>query len=459
MKNRTQYILYKALVIAAVTLASSCKKFVDLGAPPTQVLYEDAFKTDASAQSVILGIYSNAAAATNGYITLTNFYAGVSADDIQYNGTDPLYQEFANNALTNTNGYAANIWQLSYALIKHTNNAISGLNASNTLTPARKNQLLGEAKFIRAYAYFYLTNYFGDVPLVLKDDNFVFENALLPRSSTSAVYAQIIDDLTDAQSKLSATYEGTLRGRVNKYAANALLARVYLYLKDYANAETQATLVIGSGTYSLPSPDASFINTSNEVIWQIANITGASVFGSIYITAATVVPTSTLTDATYQSFAANDLRRSNWVAPKTISGRTYNAITKYKVASGTGNEYNVALRVAEQYLIRAEARAQLNNLSGAKTDLDAVRTRAGLGGISATLTQAQTLSAIELDRKLELFGEWGHRWLDLKRTNRADAVLGALRPTTWKSTAVLFPIPQSQTLANPSLTQNPGYPQ
>ncbi|WP_443938526.1 RagB/SusD family nutrient uptake outer membrane protein [Pedobacter sp. MW01-1-1] len=459
MKNRFKNILYKTLFVGTIFSVSSCKKFVELGAPPTQVLFEDAFKTDATAQSVVLGLYTTASAGTNAFLTNVLFYPGISSDDLQYNGADAAIQEFSKNSLAITNLNVGNIWYYPYQLVKNANNAISGITASTTLTPSLKSQLLGEAKFMRAFVYFELVNLYGDIPMPLKDDYSAFENAALPRSSVAAVYAQITTDLIDAQNLLPTAYVGTFKGRVNKYAATALLARVYLYQKKYAEAEAQATTVIGSTVYGMPAPDAAFINTSSEIIWQIGNATGLSVSGAAFITAATVVPTYTLSDGMYASFEnTSDLRRTNWTVTKTISGKNYYGITKYKVGSGTGNEYNVALRLAEQYLIRAEARAQQNNLSGAKTDLDAVRLRAGLGGVSATLTQPQTLTAVEQERKVEFFGEWGFRWFDLKRTNRADAVLGALRPTTWKSTAVLFPIPQAQILANTALTQNTGYP-
>lgn len=457
MKKVYKNIVYKILILGIVLTVSSCKKFVELGAPPTQILFGDAFKTDASAQSTVLGLYSNNV--TTSSIGNFSFFAGISADELQYNGADAALQEFANNAITTTNISAGNIWANTYGLIKNTNNAISGISASNTLTPSVKNQLLGEAKFMRAYAYFYLVNLYGDIPLPLKDDYSAFENAVLPRSPIAQIYAQIIKDLTDAQSILSTEYvSNNPRIRVNKYVATALLARVYLYQKDYANAEAQASQVISASIYGLPSPSASFLNNSSEVIWQLATLTGFSTFGANYVTTtATAIPAFSLADVSYQSFESTaDLRRSNWVTPKIVSGKTYYGISKYKLASGNGSEYNIVLRLAEQYLIRAEARAQQNNLSGAKIDIDMVRSRAGLGGVSATLDQSQMLAAIEQERKVEFFGEWGHRWLDLKRTNRANTVIGPLKPT-WKSTSVLFPIPQAQILANPSLTQNPGY--
>lgn len=456
---------YKELIVIGITgvilSLSACEKFVELGAPPTQVSYEDAFATDASAQSVVLGLYVSAAGNINNanMSSMTTFYPGISGDDLQYNATDATTLEFANNSLLNTNSAVSNLWSNLYQLIKNTNNAIAGLDASTSLTANIKNQLVGEAKFMRAYTYFYLVNLYGDVPLALENDNEVFENAQLPRASVEQVYMQIIEDLRDAEDKLGAAYQGTFRARVNKHAASALLARVYLYRGDYANAELFSTKVLTTADYQLPDPAVSFENDSQEIIFQIANLTGVTTFGANYITSANVVPAYTLPEAVYNSFESTptvDLRQSNWISAKAVSDQVYYAITKYKLASGTGNEYHVVLRLAEQYLIRAEARAQQGDLAGAKADLDALRSRAGLIALGDNLSQAQLIRAVEQERLHELFGEYGHRWLDLKRTNRADEVLSAIKEN-WQPTSVLFPIPQGQIVLNPSLTQNPGY--
>ncbi len=440
----------------AVVLFSSCKKFVELGPPPTQTVQSDVFKTDPTATSAILGLYSS-----NTLPNTVLYYStvpGMSADDVQYNTASTIYDEFENNAITTINSMNENnVWFGSYTLIKNANFAINGLTASQTLTPSVKDQLLGEAKFLRAYAYFYLVNLYGDVPLALSDDPLA--NATLPRTPAAQVWAQIVKDLTEAQAGLPAAYVGTFRARINKWAATTLLARVYLYQKDWVNAEAQTTQVInaGPGTYTLQTPANTFINTSNEIIWQIANTTGVSTLGANYLSATGVVPNFSLYDTIYKSFEAADLRKTNWAAVTTVSGKNYYHVNKYKVRTGTGNEYNIALRFAELYLVRAEARAQQNNLSGAKSDVDVIRTRAGLGALSATINQPQLLLAIEQERKVELFGEWGHRWLDLKRTNRADAVIGGQKPATWSATDVLYPIPENQRVANPSLSQNQGY--
>jgi starch-binding outer membrane protein, SusD/RagB family len=108
-------------------------------------------------------------------------------------------------------------------------------------------------------------------------------------------------------------------------------------------------------------------------------------------------------------------------------------------------------------LIRAEARMQLGNIAGAIEDVNIIRSRAGLTPLLTSLTPDEAASAIQQERRIELFAELGHRWLDLKRTNKVDLVIGTLKPSTWKPTAALWPVPLDQISANPSLTQNKGY--
>jgi len=157
------------------------------------------------------------------------------------------------------------------------------------------------------------------------------------------------------------------------------------------------------------------------------------------------------------AFESGDKRKSSWTASLVYNGTTYYYPYKYKsIVQGANTEYYTLLRLAEQYLIRAEARARQNNISGSQADLSVVRNRAGLPNTTAG-DEASLLLAIERERRVELNCEWGHRWLDLKRTNRVDAVIGAIKPATWKPTAALYPIPVGQISLNPNLTQNAGY--
>jgi hypothetical protein len=412
------------------------------------------FTNDITAASAVMGLYTGNPV---GQVLLPyTMYPGMSADDVQYNTVSPDYDGFETNTVSINNALNANAWYYGYNYLRNINYAITGLTAATSLTPSVKDQLLGEAKTLRAFALFELVNFYGDVPMPL--DNNDLQNAFLPRTAAKEVWAQIITDLKEAQSMLPEAYTGSFRARINKWAATTLLARAYLYNRDYPNAEAEATKVIDSKIYSLAAPASAFINSSNEIIWQLTNTTGISTYGANYNSAANSLPNYSLYDTLYNSFEAGDLRKTNWTSDTTASGVTYHRVTKYKIRSGTsGNEYNVALRFAELYLIRGEARAQQDKLALAKDDIDVIRTRAGLAGLSASLSKDDLLLAIEQERKVELFGEWGHRWFDLKRTSRAATVIGGQKKSTWKNTAILYPIPDAQRLINTSLSQNDGY--
>ena len=446
-----------ALVLLSAATFISCKKFVEIPSAPSQVSPAAVYSSDASANSAALAMYSYYL--TTNSIAGFTYYGGAESDDLFYNGSNVNTWEFANASVSTANANLLNnLWSYPYAVIREANQVMAGVAASTAMSDSAKNRLTGEAKFFRAFMHLYLVNYFGKVPLAI--NTLELDNATLGRSDTAAVYAQIIKDLKDAENLLPAAYPGNYRERVNKYAAAALLARAYLYTKDYANAEAEATKVIGATDvlYGLPSPAAAFSNTSSEVVLQFATLYGYSQFGANYrTTLATAVPTFCIYSSLANSYEAGDTRKANWIDSVTSNSVKYYKINKYKLATATaGNEYDVVLRLAEQYLIRAEARAKQNNLGGAQSDINAIRTRAGLGNTSA-VTQTALLAAIADERRKELFGEFSHRWFDLKRTGGLDAVMTALKPTAWQSYKAWQPIPVSQISANTNLIQNDGY--
>jgi hypothetical protein len=441
-------------VMAIFLFFSSCKKFTEIGAPPTQVLTSTVFTNDNTANSAVMGLYTGNPILQP--LVAFTMYPGMSADDVQYNAPSAEYDAYETNTVSINSVINGNLWYNAYYYLRNINYAVTGLTNSTVLTPSVKDKLLGEARFLRAFIFFELVNLFGDVPMPLGNND--LENGFLPRTPAKEVWAQIITDLKEAQSLLPEAYTGTFRARINKHAASTLLARAYLYNKEYANAEAEATKVINSKVYSLPAPANAFINTSNEIIWQITNTTGISTYGANYNSAANVLPTYSLYDTLYKSFETGDLRKANWVSDTTASGVVYHRVTKYKTRSGTtGNEYMVALRFAELFLIRGEARVNQDNVADAKLDVDSVRSRAGLPKLSASITKEELILAIEQERKVELFGEWGHRWFDLKRTGRVATVIGGQKKNTWKNTAVVYPIPDAQRLINTNLSQNDGY--
>ena len=148
----------------------------------------------------------------------------------------------------------------------------------------------------------------------------------------------------------------------------------------------------------------------------------------------------------------------NWVKSVTIAGKPYNYPNKYKIraVSQPAMENIVVFRLAELYLLRAEARAHQNNSIGAIEDINIIRQRAGLPLLPANSSAEECLTFVEKERRVELFCE-GHRWFDLKRTNRIQEVMLSVKDTNWQSTDQLYPVPLSELQKNPYLDQNPGY--
>ncbi|MFT4202632.1 MAG: RagB/SusD family nutrient uptake outer membrane protein [Chitinophagaceae bacterium] len=448
--------------MTAVLLLSTfwgCKKYVEIDLSPNLYSSDNVFLESGTANSAIAALYSYYPTT----YTLQNFtfLADISSDEMHYTGSTDEILQFEQNTVGIENSYVANyLWLYPYTVIRYANQAIDGLTASTTLVDSVKNQLLGEAKFIRGWLYFNMANFFGKVPLVTTSE--ALENAEIGSSDSATIYAQVVSDLVDAESKLSTTYTGTstYKIRANKWAAAALLARVYLYQKNYASAITEASKVINSGTYTLATPANAFIYSSSETILQFATTYGYSSFSTSYRTSsstATVAPPTYVVDsALANSFDDGDLRKTTWIDSTTYNSTKYYRNYKYKLYSATaGNEYNVFLRLSEVYLIRAEAELLSGDLSSAITDINVIRSRAGLSNFTGSTTTA-VLNEIIDQRNKELFGEFGQRWFDLKRWGLANSVLGT-KKTTWTSTAVWMPIPYAQIILNPSLTQNDGY--
>ncbi|TDX00477.1 RagB/SusD family nutrient uptake outer membrane protein [Dinghuibacter silviterrae] len=461
------------LILLFFVSDTGCKKFVTINPPTTQTTTATVFSNSSTATTAMTSIYSQMV--NQQYTYYYAYYLGLAADELTNYSTNFSATQFYANALNSTTSFSGNLWSAAYNLIYQANAVISGLNASTSIYPSIKNQLTGEALFTRAYWNFYLVNLFGEVPIVTTTDYATV--SLLKRSPEAQVYQQIVADLISAQSLLNENYVDatdtavtSLRIRPNKYAATALLARVYLYTGDFSDAVTQATAILNQTTlYSLDSLNGVFLIQSPEAIWQLqpANPGLNTPEGANFIL--TTNPqngtqnASTISPQLLGAFEPGDNRRANWIDSIISGGTTYYFPFKYKVQSASSfTEYSVVLRLAEQYLIRAEANAQLNNLTAAQTDLNAIRSRAILPPTTAT-TQADLLTAIQHERQIEYFTEWGHRWLDMKRSQTINSIMGgptgvcAAKNGIWAATDSLFPIPQSDRLNDPNLTQNQGY--
>ncbi|MFL5746638.1 MAG: RagB/SusD family nutrient uptake outer membrane protein [Niastella sp.] len=465
MKFALKYILAGLLPVLSLV---SCKKFVQLDDPIDQVASSEAFNSDANAATAIRGIYSKMMSAVNlGLGGGIQVQMDASADGLKIQSSTNQFYEYYTNSIGSANTANKNLWNYFYYAIYSANAAIENINASTGMTDAGKRQYTAEAMFLRALNYFYLVNAYGDVPLTTSS-NYEYNNRLF-RSAKAAVYELIKSDLLYAQANLGPAYQGIYRIRANSYAATALLAKVYLYLEDWANAAQQATTVLNNTTdYTLETDlTKTFLITSKEAILRIEqpgnNAYTWDAYAFVPSTTATV-PGFTITDTLVKTFETGDKRKTNWVRTATIATAgvpiTYYSPYKYRVNSGTGAplESHMVLRLGEMYLIRAEARAQGNQLPDAIADLDKVRSRAGLPLVATTnpgISQTDLLATIAHERWVELFAENGDRWMDLKRTGKANSTL-QYKPN-WQTDAQLFPIPMLDIQTNKNLEQNHGY--
>jgi hypothetical protein len=447
----------------------ACKKLVEVAPPHDSITTATAFADDESAQAEVNGIYSQLISGDqsspsfgNGGITI---FAGLSSDELSAFTSEIDVQQFKKVSLLSNNLYLSQLWQQAYTYLYQVNNCIEGLGNATGVSAAIKKQLTGECKFLRAFINFYLVNLFGDIPYV-STTNFQ-QTAILSRTPKDQIYQQIVADLSEAEGLLSEDYQTGEKNRANKWADIALLARVYLYQKDWANAGAKSDQVINSGVYTLTDLNSIFLANSGEAILQFQPTIVNPGFNAPYeanvfnIGPGILNPNYFLTDELINAFDTSDQRKSAWINSIDYNGQTYYYPFKYKDfggnPGGNSSEYYMVLRLAEQYLIRAEANAQQNKTMEAITDLNIIRGRAGLVGLDNTLAQDQTLAAIEQERRIEFFAEWGHRWFDLKRTGRADAVLGIVKGSDWQSNDQLYPIPINEIRRDHNLVQNPGY--
>lgn len=470
MKQQSKSIYFIYLV--SIFSLLSCKKFIEIGPPKNTLVTETVFADSIGATAAVKGIYININStsanltATNGRLTVS---FGLSADELYPTSNSSGFVEegqFYRNSLISTNSFIGSIWAQSYTYLYQANACIEGISSSNGLSAAYKNQLLGESKFLRAFLLFNLVNTYGAVPLI-KTTTPYYDNASEPRTDVQSIYTFIESELLEAKNLLSANYPSTGRVRVNKYVVTALLSRLHLYLKKWDMAEQESSEVITSGLYVLESNlNNVFLKASNEAIWQsIPMQTGyETAEGFAFIPSnAQVIPKYVLNPLLLSSFEAGDQRKISWVNKNVVSGQTYYYPFKYKLGKDNNSnnplEYYMVLRLAEQYLIRAEARAQLQNLTGSQDDLNKIRARSGLTNTTA-MTKNDLLTAIAHENQIEFFCECGHRWTDLKRTGSLDNVMSIVTPIkggTWSPNWALYPIPNSQISLNPSLVQNPGY--
>jgi hypothetical protein len=338
------------------------------------------------------------------------------------------------------------------------------LSANNVIENSTDATEIAEAKFLRALSYYKLVKSFGAVTVNLEASPSLTDTSILARVPAMDVYNNVvIPDLNDAISALSTTITN---GRASKFAAQALLGKVYAAMGNYASAASNLGAVVNGASGAGISLEANFsdifgfANEGNSEIIYATQVSSSIVdeygFGSDFWNwfvgddskadfpvDSDLVAAFDASDAT----GATDLRRA-----VTLDAAGTTAI-KFPKDGGNGGEHDwIEIRLGDVILLYAEALNENGDTAGALTQLNKIRNRAGLANSTAT-SQADVRTAILNERRLELAFE-GHRWDDLVRTNTVDAEMG----TTVNSNYYLFPIPISEILATGGvITQNAGY--
>ena len=443
------YIKRSILIFAAVAFVASCDVLEQESV--LQVNPDQAFLSESTARSAVNGIY-DAIQDDDYYGAVFQYSSDNYADVGFYAGFTTPFQEFDNLVISTTNSNVADIWKAAFRAINTANEVINGIPTVEDVgfTEEEKNQLLGETRALRALVIMDLLTYFGEhwdqsssfgVPLVTTINGGDFtkiENP--PRATVGETYNFILSDLQFAEGALA---DGTDASRVSLGMVQALLARVYLFQRDFAKAIDYATRVIDNPNYELnPSvEDIYFTPLTSESIFELVYSTlDPSDLALWTIRRDEVRPEEEL----MASFEEGDQRRTMIRAIDGFNGE------RFFKANDFSNDENPAyiLRIAEMYLIRAEAKFFSNDEAGALVDLNAVRTRAGL---TAHDSADDFVNKILNEIRWEFFGE-GLRFPALVRLGKAEEVLGI------ESFRRIYPIPFNELNAEGNqLVQNPGY--
>lgn len=473
------------LLIVPVLIFASCEGFLEED-PKDRVAQSNFYLNAQDAESAVNSIYAYLGSYSTGstagiYHSTFWITVGLASDEMDNNQLGTFWNDelgtFSHNA---ENPNMQEIWQMHYKTIYLANIAIERI-PSITMDETSKSRLVNEAKFLRGLLYFNLVRMYGQIPLLLNE-----ENPLYPEvSEPNEIYAQIIQDLIDAE---NLPEKGSIEnGRATKGAVKSLLAKVYLTMEEHENAAAKALEVINSGTYELWEDFSEVFKLSSrngkEAVFSIGfgDADGAISFweagqfnvrllpaqlsrsrAAVSNTHGWQIPTIDL----YNAFTANDQRRAVTFMTE-IEADNGDVVTldrphiqKYwdseadPTAGGSSNDFPV-IRYAEVLLIYAEAQAALGDLISANQYLNRVRTRAGLG--EANYTNKEELeAAILLERRKEFVAE-GHRWFDLVRVGKLEEEVEKSKGISVSPIYNIFPIPQRERNVNPSLPQNTGY--
>ncbi|WP_339923813.1 RagB/SusD family nutrient uptake outer membrane protein [uncultured Cyclobacterium sp.] len=475
-----KYIIYILTLLAG----TSCSDFLELQ-PEHQISDGSFYKNANDFETALIGSYSSL---QNLYDANLVYVGELTTDNAEIQWTTPSISEVELDEVnfTPSNGFLNAIWQISFNLVSQSNNILSRIDEVDMGTQIR-DQIKGEALFLRAFGYFNLVRTFGPIPIVDVAFRSPGEIAAydMTRKPEEAVYQMIEADLNQATSLLT-NVDGLGKSRASSAAAMTLLGKVYLTQMDYSNAETALKGVVESNAYSLESDYKSlFINGNDELtesIFEIKYMSGNLGVGNGFSSTFTparfdmdifpnqmqgsgrILPTPEMAEA----YEAGDLRRPASIGDsvKVISGGYEKELYGLKFVDfttgvqGDGGINFTALRYADVLLMYAEALNQNAKQDEAIVYLNLVRERAGLTGLSGLDQEALAL-ALAQERRVELFLE-GHRWFDLVRTGKLLTEMNAYFARNNLNFEVqnyesIMPIPLREIDINPNLGQNTGY--
>lgn len=434
--NNLKYILL-------VAICFGCEQFITEEST-SQIVNEIVLTSPADANSMVLGVYEDGLQDGDSYGEAEVGTMAVLGDELVHTGSFPSVAEMDINNIASQNGEVLGYWDAMYEGIFLANFLLENIGDIPFSDEALRNQYIAEVRWCRALYHFNLVRLFGAIPLATTSDLDALSS--IPRTSEAEVIQYVIAELTEVATALNGvTYASAAeeKSRATEWAAKALLARVYLWNGDLTQAGNFADDVITNGGFSLESNYLDiFAGGSEETIFEVffdPNDGNGLAFFFQEDGRFEYGPSPQLTAA----FEDGDSRSA--IIGETSGGQAMGL--KYTDVAN-GSDKPIVLRLAEMHLIRAEARLGTEQ---SLADVNAIRARAGLAALTTV-----TLDDILQERFVELAFE-GHRWFDLKRTGRLDAVMSAINPGTWQSTDALMPIPQNDLNLNTNLTQNPGY--
>ena len=444
--KKIQYILLTAISLSTV----SCSDFLDQK-PDNYISDAAVIQTLSSAKAALNGAYHDLASSS--YYGGQYFDAGVNlaADNVTWTGSLNYYYDFDTHQYSAENQLLSYAWYAIYATVNQTNQVIDKVTVLNDGSESEHRRIIAEATVIRSLAFFDLARTWGNIPVVKQATSSPTQFDGVKQTKAKDVYQLVVDDVLAIYNDLS---ESSDRVHVTRSAADAFLARVYLYLEQWDKAEQYASKVIDNGNYALGTIQDLIDNKETaESIWELAYSSSFTNQQSTYWRSPDQGgrhewgPSKELVQLLADPTVGGDRKAfyqdfSSAQVPDYFVGTLYHRSTL--------DDDVIIFRLAEQYLIRAEARANQQNVSGALSDLNIIRRRANISEIVDVASTQELLNLIADERRVELALE-PHRWFDLIRTGKAESVLGI------KTYQTIFPIPYNDIQADKDLVQNDNY--